>query len=610
MHLPTPKPKGLGKFEVRFPAPYVHVKKLGQGRFGSVHEVESRESKEHFAVKTLTFTCEEDFNGNVHEISKLQSHQHPNVVGFVDVLEGENAHFVVIELCTCSLQDKLNEQTALGTQFNRIMTFRWMRDILNGIAFLHSRDEVYGDLKPSNILIAKDGTAKLGDFGGVVGTGTVKTNNLSECGTMKFWAPEQFSFAAPKPSQAADMWAFGMVLLQLLTNREWVGGDNSLEILTSVMNFKIEAVVEKSGLSRPISTLLNLLLAKNPQERVSSGELLRTGRLFHILGEETPLSQYLRMELDRTETTIRIQNEEKVTKARELTDARGREEKLTIELHQAQERIRVLETELKALKNDKTTNSGGFGNQQPPQSGGPWFGSRPSSGFTTQQSGGFENQKHGNTLANQLGRRFGDLPPTRALWQQGQTAEGGFGTRPNVGFTNQQGGGFSRQNSQMMHPIQTQPTNPPFSLHAQQNHFPPHQNNFAPQSNLGFHQTPPQTQPQAVLPQPSHYALISPNPQIPAPQRISPQTPQIPRLSLDEQKAKGYFCVYSGQRITTPVTLEGFPNEFYEREEITKFIRENGIHPIWFDLIDETMIRPAPEKEAEIRAYFQAYPID
>ncbi|KAK2949087.1 hypothetical protein BLNAU_16007 [Blattamonas nauphoetae] len=117
-------------------------------------------------------------------------------------------------------------------------------------------------------------------------------------------------------------------------------------------------------------------------------------------------------------------------------------------------------------------------------------------------------------------------------------------------------------------------------LPPQQNHFPPQQDHFQPQSNPGFNQTPPQTQPQTVLPQQSQQAQISPNPQMPAPQHISPQTPQIPKLSLDEQKAKGYICAYSNQRITTPVTLEGYPNEFYERDVITKYIRENGIHPV------------------------------
>ncbi|KAK2954091.1 hypothetical protein BLNAU_10908 [Blattamonas nauphoetae] len=144
----------------------------------------------------------------------------------------------------------------------------------------------------------------------------------------------------------------------------------------------------------------------------------------------------------------------------------------------------------------------------------------------------------------------------------------------------------------------------------QQSQFQPQQDHFPPQSNLGFHQTPPQTQPQAVLPQHSQQAQISPNPQMSAPQHISPQTPQIPKLSLDEQKAKGYICAYSNQRITTPVTLEGYPNEFYERDVITQYIRENGIHPKEFDTITETIIRPAPEKEAEIRAYFQAFPND
>ncbi|KAK2947312.1 putative Protein kinase domain containing protein [Blattamonas nauphoetae] len=241
-------------------------------------------------MKVLPFTSEEDFNKNEHEISKLQNNQHRNVVGFVDVLVGDAAHYVVLELCSCSLADRISELRKLGTMMDRVTVFRLVSDVLAGLGFLHSRNEVYGDVKPSNILIGCDGRAKLGDFGGVVGVGTVKTSNSAECGTMQFWGPEMFAVGVEKGvgvgvgvSQAGDMWAFGLIVLELLTGESWISGTNGMEIGESVRGFDV---------------------VSNPQSRLSSSELIRSGGLFSILGSETPLSLFLREELDTTRTQL------------------------------------------------------------------------------------------------------------------------------------------------------------------------------------------------------------------------------------------------------------------------------------------------------------------
>ncbi|KAK2946026.1 hypothetical protein BLNAU_19037 [Blattamonas nauphoetae] len=109
-----PQPKAKKRFEVKVPEPYKFIRTLGQGRFGSVHEVSKTPSDEHFAMKILPFTSESDFEKNEHEISKLSKNQHRNVVGFVEVIEGDNAHFVVLELCSHSLHDELCENSKLG----------------------------------------------------------------------------------------------------------------------------------------------------------------------------------------------------------------------------------------------------------------------------------------------------------------------------------------------------------------------------------------------------------------------------------------------------------------------------------------------------------------
>ncbi|KAK2949947.1 putative Protein kinase domain containing protein [Blattamonas nauphoetae] len=195
-----------------------------------------------------------------------------------------------------------------------------MRDVLGGIAFLHSRGEIYGDLKGPNVLIGKDGIAKLGDFGGVVGTGTMKTSNSAECGTMQFWAPEFFKLAGKTGktgssigSFAGDMWAFGQLLLEMLTSRSWIVGGSSVEIEKSVLGFEIGSICSSEGIVGEVQILLSLLLSKNPSQRISSSELVRTNRLQSVLGPETPLSRFVTQELETAQNQLQKQNRARST---------------------------------------------------------------------------------------------------------------------------------------------------------------------------------------------------------------------------------------------------------------------------------------------------------
>ncbi|KAK2954779.1 putative Protein kinase domain containing protein [Blattamonas nauphoetae] len=174
--------------------------------------------------------------------------------------------------------------------------YRVMNGVLEGLSFLHSRNLAFGDLKPSNILIGKDGAAKLGDFGGVTQTDVQRTSDPKELGSMKFWPPEFFALNNSEPTIASDMWGFGMILLELMTGREWITGEQSVLLSQQIVSFDLQNAI--AGFTENQKFLFRSLLAPNPQNRMTSSELLRSERLLHILGGETPLSKYRKIQIE------------------------------------------------------------------------------------------------------------------------------------------------------------------------------------------------------------------------------------------------------------------------------------------------------------------------
>ncbi|KAK2951374.1 putative Cyclin-dependent kinase 2 [Blattamonas nauphoetae] len=263
-------------FQLSLPKPYVRVKDLGSGRFGAVYQAKHTVTGELFAIKILNFNNDPGYQKNDREINKLRNFQHSNVVRLVEVQEEHLAHFLVLELCACSLAHQMRESSSKGANLDRSTIFRYMCDILEGLAFLHRNKQAFGDLKPSNILISKDGVAKLGDFGGVTSVGTGKTNTSTELGTYQYWAPEFFTRSTTQPSLKGDMWSFGMILLEMVTRPGWITGSGEPGFAQSVCGFDVSTATRY--LSEPLQRLLASLLNPNPKERCSSSELIQSGQ--------------------------------------------------------------------------------------------------------------------------------------------------------------------------------------------------------------------------------------------------------------------------------------------------------------------------------------------
>jgi serine/threonine-protein kinase ULK4 len=178
---------------------------IGRGNGSHVYKGRKRSQIEYVAIKSVNIELKQRV---LNEVSVQYSLEHPNIVKFINWYETTKHIWLILEYCTGGdLLSLLRQDDQLPEKSIRLFG----HDIMSGLQYLHSRGYIYGDLKPSNVLINEYGILKLCDFGLSSSIATqlpVKPGSLSKRGTPYYMAPELFH-AKFVHSFASDIWAFG-----------------------------------------------------------------------------------------------------------------------------------------------------------------------------------------------------------------------------------------------------------------------------------------------------------------------------------------------------------------------------------------------------------------
>jgi serine/threonine protein kinase len=199
-----------GRYEIERP--------LGHGAMAVVDLAHDRELDRPVALKRLAenLARDSDLRHRFLREGRLAARlNHANIVGIFDVGEADGRPYIAMELVDGETVADLiarrgtlppGETSALGAQAAR------------ALAAAHAAGLVHRDVKPHNLLLRRDGLLKLGDFGIAVGLeGTRLTVAGTVLGTAAYLAPEQAR--AEEVTAAADVYALGLVLVELLTGR-------------------------------------------------------------------------------------------------------------------------------------------------------------------------------------------------------------------------------------------------------------------------------------------------------------------------------------------------------------------------------------------------------
>ena len=204
---------------------------INSGSYGRVYKASHEKSKEVVAIKEITFRRKRDGTIPVsilREISYLTESNHPNIVkkfatgmipGIQDVI------CILMEYMEYDLSSFMSV-----TDLSIPQVKKFMRDLLNGVDYLHQKDLMHRDLKPGNLLLDTDGQLKLADFGFVRMTldeddDTPLTPRVQ---TQWYRAPE-ILLSANRYNQAIDIWSIGCIMAELLSGAVLFKGHSEID---------------------------------------------------------------------------------------------------------------------------------------------------------------------------------------------------------------------------------------------------------------------------------------------------------------------------------------------------------------------------------------------
>jgi serine/threonine protein kinase len=246
---------------------------LGQGGNATVRAARSRATGEPVAIKMLHTEMFDPVQRERFLRESAIRVAHPNVVALLEAgFEGQHA-YLVLELMPGGTAADVLARGPLPLRVAPVV--RLGEQAARGLAALHAAGVVHRDVKPANILLARDGTAKIGDLGmakqgGASGSLTATGQGL---GTLSYVAPEQ-AHDAKRATPAADLYGLGATLYHLLGGRPPVEADTIEAWMAHLDDEPARLETLRPALPPPLVELVHALLQRDPDDRPPSARIV------------------------------------------------------------------------------------------------------------------------------------------------------------------------------------------------------------------------------------------------------------------------------------------------------------------------------------------------
>lgn len=222
----------LGRYEV--------IKELGKGAMGIVYLGKDPKINRMVAIKTLQFDTDLDEaqlkmvkDRFFREAESAGTLNHPNIITIYDAGEDYDISYIAMELLD---GDDLKKNCEKGSLLPIRRAVEIVAKVANALDYAHRQGIVHRDIKPANIMILKDGTVKVTDFGIARISSSSKTATGTVLGTPSYMSPEQI--AGKKVDGRADIFSLGVTLFELLTGEKPFKGESIAQLLFQITQEK------------------------------------------------------------------------------------------------------------------------------------------------------------------------------------------------------------------------------------------------------------------------------------------------------------------------------------------------------------------------------------
>lgn len=284
---------------------------LGSGAFATVRRAVERSTGKMYAVKIIEKRKVSEPSVVQREIGILQQVDHEHIVGLHAFYEDKASYYLVMEyLNGGDLMDFVVQYGAIGEDAAREI----VRQVLEGVKYVHGLGISHRDLKPDNILIANDSpvVVKVSDFG-LAKIASKGSQLKTFCGTPSYLAPEVISSrtkhapTTPFYSNLVDMWSIGCLAFVILTGYMPFDGETQEKLYDNVQNGRYNRyILDKMDVSEECFTFIDAMLEVDVNKRPSAEQALKMDWV-------QPAAEEPNEEQANGDVTTKMEEEETVT---------------------------------------------------------------------------------------------------------------------------------------------------------------------------------------------------------------------------------------------------------------------------------------------------------
>src|SRR5882724_7691590 len=265
---------------------YRIVSKIGAGGMGEVYLAQDIKLDRKVALKILpaeVASNRDRMERFIREAKSAAALSHPNIAQIFEIGEHDGTHYIAMEFIEgVTLRDKIYRE---NTELRKLL--RYLQHVAEGLAKAHAMGIVHRDLKPDNIMITRDGHAKVLDFGLVklvepevadanagdhedVATAIMQQHSTPGVimGTVGYMSPEQAQGKTGEIDQRSDIFSFGCILFEAATRRKPFEGDSIVKSLHSLI-YEPAPQIKDLNPAAPadLQRIVRRCLAKDKEER-------------------------------------------------------------------------------------------------------------------------------------------------------------------------------------------------------------------------------------------------------------------------------------------------------------------------------------------------------